>query len=353
MRSPSLAFVNGALLLLAACSEQEFNIENNPQPAGDLVIRGRVCDETTRTWLQNALVYTHLYDDNDVVYASASDYTDADGAFELTGLVGDKDYELYTQVGHNIVNKQIVTLEGEDLELPAPACAGTVELKVAVITGAYDDLTPMLDAIGFTDVKVIDGRVSSEITDFLSDPGAMSEYDMIFFDGGHKEDGVVYGSGPVQTVRDNLLQYVAAGGVVFASDWAYDVVEQTWPAKVDFYGDDTVPDAAQVGESGTITADVVDADLSASIGTLTIDVNYDLAVWPLIEATDPSVVVQLRGTAPWRQGLSTGSVPSSPLLVSFADGDGQVVFTTYRNTANFTNESMLGVLITIVNAIGT
>lgn len=341
------------VLLLAACTEQEFNIENNPEPAGDLVIRGRVCDRVTKTWVENALVYTHLYDDNDVVYASSSDYTDVEGAFALEGLVGGRSYEVYTQVGHDIVDKQIVALEDADLEMATPTCAGAVELKVAVITGAYDDLTPMLDAIGFTDVKVIDGRVSAEITDFLSDPVAMGEYDMLFFDGGHKEDGVVYGSGPVQQVRDNLTQYVAAGGVVFASDWAYDVIEQTWPARIDFYGDDTVPDAAQVGETGLITADVVDPDLSASIGLATIDVNYDLSVWPLVEAVDPAVLVQLRGDAPWREGLASGSLPGSPLLVSFGDGDGQVVFTTYRNTANFTNESMLGVLITIVNAIGS
>jgi len=341
-----------SVLALAACSEQEFNLENNPSPAGDLAIRGRVCDDVRKVWLENALVYTHLYDDNDVVYASASDYSDADGRFELANLIAGKDYEVYTQVGHDIVNKQIVRLEGEDLELPEPICAGAVELAVAVVTGAYDDLTPMLDAIGFTGVEVIDGRVSSEITDFLSNPAAMAEYDMIFFDGGHKEDGVFYGSGPVQAVRDNLAQYVAGGGVVFASDWAYDVVEQTWPAKVDFYGDDLVPDAAQVGETGQITADVTDPDLSASIGLATLDVTYDLAVWPLVEAVDPSVNVQLRGDAPWRVGLDTGVLTDAPLLVSFDEGEGLVVFTTYRNTANFTNESMLGVLITIVNAIG-
>jgi hypothetical protein len=350
MVRPLLAVVP---LVLGGCAEQEFNIENNPSPSGDLAIRGRVCDTVTKTWLESALVYTHLYDDHDVVYSSASDYSDAEGNFELTNLVGGKDYELYTQVGHNIVDKQIVTLEDVDLELPTPTCAGTVELKVAVVTGAYDDLSPMLDAIGFSGVKIVDGQSSTEINDFLSDPVAMAEYDMIFFDGGHKEDGVIYDAGgTVQAVTDNLFQYVAAGGVVFASDWAYDVVELTWPNKIEFYGDDLVHDDAQVGEAGTILADVVDADLAQSIGGLaTIEVNYDLSVWPVIESVDNSVKIQLRGDAPWRVGLTTGTVADAPLLVSFEEGEGEVVFTTYRNTANFTSESMLGVLVTIVNAI--
>src|SRR5688500_18644682 len=101
------------LLVLAACSEQEFHLENNAGPAGDLAIRGRVCDDVTKGWLEDALVYTHLYDEDDVVYESASDYSDADGSFELTGLVGGKDYEIYTQVGHDIVDKVIVGLGGQ------------------------------------------------------------------------------------------------------------------------------------------------------------------------------------------------------------------------------------------------
>ena len=99
-------------------------------------------------------------------------------------------------------------------------------------------------------------------------------------------------------------------------------------------------------------ADVVDPSLSSRLGLSTVDVIYDLSVWPLIERVDNSVVIQLAGDAPWREGLTTGTLTDSPLLVSFVEGEGQVVFTTYRNTANFTNESMLGVLITIVNAIG-
>jgi hypothetical protein len=80
-------------------------------------------------------------------------------------------------------------------------------------------------------------------------------------------------------------------------------------------------------------------------------VTYDLAVWPLIEGVDPAVSVQLQGDAPWRVGLTSGTVPASPLLVSFDEGQGSVVFTTYRNTANFTNESIVGVLYTILSAI--
>ncbi len=341
------------LALMAACSEQEFNVESIPPPSGDLQITGRVCHPLTRTWMPDALVYTHLYDNGDVVYDSASDYTDDGGWYTLEGLVPERDYEIYVQVGHDIIDKFIVGLGAEDLELPPPVgCFDETGIDVAVVSGAYDELQPVLEAMGVSNVYLVDGQVGSEITDFLTDPNAMAEFDMLFFDGGHREDGVIYGSGPVTQVHDNLRQFVSGGGVVFATDWAYDVVEQAWPGKIEFFGDDAVPDAAQVGETGTVPASVTDSTLQQGLGVSSVDVVYDLPVWPLIEATDPSVTVMLTGDAPYRQGLQTGTLPGSPLLVQFAEGSGRVVFSTYRNTAN-NNEAMVGVLLTLVGEAAT
>ncbi|MEQ1564760.1 MAG: hypothetical protein ABMA64_03895 [Myxococcota bacterium] len=338
-------------LALAGCSEREFNVQNIPPPSGDLSLSGRVCNPQTHTWMENALVYTHLYDATDVVYDTRSTTTDADGRWTLTELVADKEYEVYVQVGQDIIDKFLVSLEGESGTVPDPACAGTPELNVAVITGAYDELAPLLDAIGMTGSRVIDGQAGTEIVDFLTDPAAMAEYDVVFFDGGHREDGVIYGAGPeVTAVRDTIRSYVQAGGVVFASDWAYDVVEQIWPAELEFYGDDAIPDDAQVGDIGTVDAEVVDADLSLTLGLDRMDVTYDLPVWPVVESAGPGVTVYLSGAAPWRIGLEAGTVPDSPLLVGFDDGDGRVLLTTYRNAANNT-DAMLGVLLTLVQAL--
>lgn len=337
-------------LLLAGCSEREFSVQNLPEPVGDLRISGRVCDPVTSTWLENALVYTHLYDENQVVYDSRSTYTDADGSWVLGDLVAETDYEVYVQSGHDVIDKFILGVGTEDVAVPDPVCAGTVELNVAVITGAYDDLAPVLEAIGVTGTRVIDGQAGSEIVDFLTDPAAMAEYDVIFFDGGHREDGVIYGEGPVLAIHDAIRGYVKGGGVVFASDWAYDVVEQVWPDAVDFAGDDLVPDAAQIGEAGVLSATIVDPGLASTVQLDAVDITYDLPVWPVIETAGAGTDVYLEGEAPWRRGLTAGIQPSSPLLVGFDDGDGRVLLTTYRNSVN-NNQAMLGVLITLMDAI--
>ena len=331
------------------CSEREFNVQNIPPPAGDLTISGAVCHPVTGIWLEDALVYTHLYDENDIVYDSRSDYTDAGGRYELTDLVADRPYEIYVQLGQDIIDGFVVELGSEDLELPEPACSEDVSIDVAVISGAYDDFGPILDQIGVTGVRVIDGQSGNEIVDFLTDPIAMSEFDMIFFDGGHREDGVIYGDGPTSIVQDSIRSYVQQGGVVFTSDWAYDVVEAVWPDAVDFYGDDTIPDAAQVGEPGTVEASV-EEDLAETISSEEIEITYDLPVWPIVEEASASVDVLLWGDAPFREGFETGTVQDAPLLLSFDDGDGRVLFTTYRNTAN-NNTAMLSLLLTLLDAI--
>lgn len=340
-----------ALLLPAlGCTEQEFNFENIPPPAGDLTISGRVCNPATNTWLEGALVYTNLYDDNDIVYDSRTDTTDEGGHYTLTDLVEEHDYQIYVQVGHDILDSYIVHLGAESGTVPEPECAGTPSLDIAVISGAYDELEPLLAAAGMTGVRVIDGQAGGEIVDFLTDPAAMAEYDVIFFDGGHQEDGVVYGSGPVGEVRQNVEAYVEAGGVVFASDWAYDVIEQVWPAELEFWGDDTVPDDAQVGDVGVVDATVVDEDLALTLGAGSVDVTYDLPVWPILESVKGDVTVYFEGDAPWRRGLEAGVVRDAPLLVGFDDGDGRVLFTTYRNAAN-DSPAMVGVLLPLVQAL--
>jgi len=334
-------------LLAAGCSNQDFHVVNVPPPSGDLHLSGRVCNPATHTWLANALVYTELYDRNHVVYDSRSTTTDTDGKWTLDELAPNMDYEVYVQVGHDVLDQFVVTLADADGTLPDPQCTGNAALNVAVITGSFDELEPLLQAIGVTGVKVIDGQSGSEITDFLTDPVAMSEYDVVLFDGGAREDGVIYGSGPVDQVKQNVHDYVDQGGIVFASDWAYDVVEQIWPDEMDFYGDDTVPNAAQVGDVAVVDAKVIDHALSQALGTDSVDVTYDLPVWPVIESVSSDVNVYLQGDAPWRHGLDSGQVENSPLVAGFDAGSGRVVMTTYRGSAN-TSQELLSVLVDLL-----
>lgn len=342
-----------AALALIGCSEQEFNFQYVPPAPGDLSIQGRVCDPVLQTWLEGAFVYTNLYDaENDIVYDTRTATTDADGVYVLEELNGDLEYEIYVQKGHDIIEQFIVTLSREaDLVLPDPPCFADVDAQVAVITGTYDDLVPTLAAANVPVARVIDGQRGDEIVDFLSDSANLSEYQILFFDGGHLEDGVVHGSGPeVASTLNSLRSYVEGGGVIFASDWAYDVVERLYPDRVEWVGDDLVADAAQAGEPGDVSAAVTNTGLSLAVGQEAVTVRYDLAEWPVIEGLDGGVDLYLEGDVAWRQGMSTHPIAASPLLIGFREGKGQVVYSTYRAAANGEGE-MLAVLAAMVESL--
>ena len=325
-----------AMLPLVACGEQEFSvtpqIEQTPGPA---TINGRVCDPVLQRWVGGAMVYTNLFDDSGVVYDTALTFSSDDGRWSLE-VPGGRTYDVYVQIANDIIEQtQVTPEEGAVVELPDPACFQQVDANVAVVSGDWDDLGSVFPSLGISEWTVVDGQGGVEIIDFLTDEDSLAEYDAIFFDGGHLEEGIFYGSPDdptVETVKGALKKWVREGGYLFASDWSYDVVEQIWPDEIEFYGDDMVPDEAQVGEPGIVNADVLDADLAESLGTPLVEINYDIPVWPVAESSTGKV--WMTGSAKYRVGFQVYTLEDSPLMVSFEKGDGQVVFTSFRLAGN-------------------
>ncbi len=390
-------------LALSACQEYGFKADEEEE-AGltDGSIRGRVCDKSGRGWLSGAMAYTHLTDDAGKLIGTQIAYTDPDGFYLLEDLPSQVEYLVYVQYGDEILSQEGVYVEdAQDLELEEPDCFDPLELDVAVITGDYDDFQLVLSAMGFANYELIDGLYAEEMAGFLLNLDTMLQYDIIFFNGGHVEQGVIYeseeeedegdgdgdgdggftpggeeeedtaaeeedptdtGSGtdtaetPTDTgepvfaydseqIMQNIRDYVQAGGNVYASDWAYDVVEIGWPAKIDFLGVDDIPDAAQMGEYDIIQAAVADAALADWLDADFIEIEYDLPVWPGIDNVSDSVSVHLAGTIQYREGTTVNTLSAVPLLVSFTGGSGdtagKVAFSTFRVAKNANAEVLM------------
>jgi hypothetical protein len=345
---------------LSACSEQTFFIgpDKAPKPPDPASILGRVCDPLESNWLADALVYTHSFDDNDKLIETHYAYTDPDGYWSMEGLPAETDYTFYVQNGDETLEEIVVWLEeGQHKELEEPDCFDPLQLDVAVITGDYDDFEDVLANMGFANYQLINGLDENELVTFLSNGTELEKYDIIFFNGGHVEEDVIYDSDgsivPLQdekgndlptvpeTIIANLQAYVSGGGTAYASDWAYDVVETAWPAALDFVGDDTVPDAAQLGEYDFVNAAVSDAALADWLGTNYVDVEYDLPVWPPIESAEGYVSVHLSGNVQYRQGQDVYNLAAVPMLASFSSGDGKVAYSTFRVARNASQDIML------------
>jgi len=373
------AFIIGTLLsILAGCQEQAFFVKDDEEAGlAPGSVLGRVCDPSGRTWLPDAMAYTHLVDAHGKLYDTRIAYTDRDGYYLLDNLPADRDYVIYVQYGDELLSQEKIFMEdSQEIELEEPDCFDPLELDVAVITGDYDDFQNVLSNMGFANYELIDGLHADEMSSFLLDLDSMLQYDIIFFNGGHVEEGIIYpsdavdaegdesddedfgddtggstvggdtgggddtggGEEPVgydyEVIAQNIRDYVSAGGAVYASDWAYDVVEVSWPEAINFVGADEIPNAAQMGEYGLIKAAVSDEALAEWLDKDYIDVEYDLPVWPAIEGAADTVSVHLTGTIDYREGTNIYTLTAVPLLASFTSGEGKVAYSTFRVAKN-------------------
>lgn len=339
------------LFALTAC-ESDFAVvrTDDAQPPAETsgTIVGRVCDPSAFIWLEGATVYSNLADENGQFIDMLLTTTDADGYWTLEEVPVDTELTIYVQHGNTLIDEHHLTLlPGELLRLDEPECFDPTTLDIAVVTGDFDDFHEVLEGIGALDYTLIDGSHRGQLESFLLDLGAMEEYDLIFFNGGCIEEGVFYdtvdGDNPVpDSVLANLRSYVEAGGRVYASDWAYDVVEQSWPDKIDFLGVDHVPDSAQLGNAQLVSASIANEVLGLFLedNDGQIDVLYDLPVWPPIERVGNTVSTHLLGTVTYREAGVDIPVTSSPLIVSFNGGGGKVVYSTFRLASNMDPEML-------------
>ena len=132
---------------------------------------------------------------------------------------------------------------------------------------------------------------------------------------------------------DNTVEWVERFGVLWVSDWAYDLVERGWTDHIDFYGDDELLDAAQVGTIGRIEARVTDTDLEEALDSAQVSLAFNYSDWMVMEAIEGAdVEVLLRGDAEVRLSASEGYgvVQDIPLLVTFPHGEGQVILSSFH-----------------------
>ena len=393
---------------LSGCTENTI-FKNEDELAGldPGSIAGRVCSPSGRTWLADAMAYAHLIDGDGMLYDTRISYTDRDGFFLLNDMPAGHTYTVYVQFGDEILETHTVNVdEREEVDIDEPDCFDPLELDVAVVTGDYDEFQDVLEHMGFANYELVDGLIADEMAGFLMDLDTMLQYDIIVFNGGHVEEGMIYeipeeeegddGPGSIfddeedtgevdedvveeeeleeeseddtaaedsgeaegdadggeeettpgvsynhEVIHNNIKAYVNSGGAIYASDWAYDVVEQVWPEAINFVGADEIPDAAQMGEYGVVNATVSDGALAEWLDADYTQVEFDLPVWPPIEGVADTVSVHLTGNIEYREGTNIFPLTASPLLVSFTSGEGKVAYSTFRVAKNADSDIIL------------
>ncbi len=226
---------------------------------------------------------------------------------------------------------------------------------VAVTAGDFDRVSDPLDRMvvqhqtyeGIISTATWDPTYNHEavalkVEDLLGSSGEMGRYSAIIVASGTRGLGLRQYNAlqpddhliAEPSVIDNARAYVQGGGVLVVTDWAYDLVEQTWPDAIAFYGDDATYDAAQRGEIGRVAADIVDAEVSEALGYDAMGVRFDYSNWAVIESVSEDVRVVVRGSVQYRPAESEEAVtlPDAPLMVAFQPrgARGKVVFMNFH-----------------------
>ena len=118
---------------------------------------------------------------------------------------------------------------------------------------------------------------------------------------------------------DTLRKFVEQGGALYASDLRFDTLAAAFPEYVDEM-------AVAQGIKQDFDARVLDADLRAILGDK-MPLHFDLEGWRPAAFGGPRVINYLQGELRTTAGVAI----EAPLLVKFSHGSGTVVFTSFHN----------------------
>jgi hypothetical protein len=311
-------------VMLAACNLNEDPDGEYVSPAGPgdspEVISGVVCAPSGMT-LPFAYVYIPIDENGDDAEEFRYETTsDDDGAFEFADLPAGH-YTVHIEKGsYEIVSE--VDYSGVDRLSLGHQCIDVGDLKLAVVEGDWDSIQEILDYLGFP----YDKYTADEGEGFLSDPKKLAPYDAVFLNCGAKYDYM--GDAAVNALRD----YAMAGGKVYASDWAYSMIERAFPDMIHFYDEDNF--GSKVGSEGHVAGQVLDPLLIDVMGK-DIEIFYQLGAWVVADGVGKGSTVVVQGSAL----TSAGTLEGLPLTIRAPQGKGSALYTTFHNEAQATSDA--------------
>lgn len=130
------------------------------------------------------------------------------------------------------------------------------------------------------------------------------------------------------SAKEALKTFVEKGGTIYASDWAWLYIDKAFSGKINF------GDEPRIGDNQVVKGTIVDKGLANALKSDTLDINYNLGSWVVIDSVSEGTKVHITGDVNTYEGLKK----NKPLLVSFPEGKGKVVYTTFHNEAQVTGK---------------
>jgi len=309
-------------------------------------ITGKVCEPGTLDQpLVGADVTVRYTGSDGTTYFDGPFVTLADGSFILdpigptvaTNVVvkATKDDFAFTWNVDRVLAR--VDTNGAGVDLTADvACQPLVpddDRRYLVVQGQYDRIEQVLSRMGLENVDLHDG-VPAELNwaeSLFQTQDIINDYDVVFVNCGVEE--LEFARGLSGNATRNIRRYVEQGGSLYVSDWAYELIEQAFPEKINFFGADDEHDAAQVAIGGSYNARVIDGGLADEVGqSMTIDFSFQLGT--VISEVAPDVTIYLETDMQYRREVGDDVIadilPDTPVTVGFRHGLGKVIFTSFH-----------------------
>ena len=223
---------------------------------------------------------------------------------------------------------ETVTLEPPTPEIDSVPKIKTLRLAVTPEIAEFDNMGRLLDTLG----EAYTYRPMP--FDDLLDSSKLEPFDIVFLtcsglpknwlgaaSGGERRGRTLYVANEETFARakECLRRFVSKGGTLYASDMQFSIISHCFPEFVD-----TV--ALASGAPQTVQAEVQDPALREILGA-TIDLTFDQEGWAAASFSGPGLTSYLRGEFKTIEGESI----TTPLLVKFPHGDGNVIFTSFHN----------------------
>ena len=240
----------------------------------------------------------------DDIDAGTHDVTVSSGSFQKTG-------ELVS-----VSTGQTTDLTGDNDAI----CLDGDEASIAVINGTFDDTTEWLDSL---QVDYTAYNNSDDVEDLLMNYSDLSSYDIVLAECGAPWSVFV----DHDAIIDNLVDFVEDGNSMYASDLADEYVEETFP---------DVFEIDSGGSQGAFEGDVVNSTMQDILGTDVADIYFNLGGWRVVESLGTDATSEVEGDV----DVSGNILEDAPLLSTYHDpnGDGQVVYTSFHNNSDATDD---------------
>lgn len=296
-------------------------IDEDPPALVTGIVEGRVCAPDGETWLAEANIYVKILGD-DGSEGRVETFSDAEGRFRLEGVpVGPQ--ILLIEKGSFAGQREVFIQTDTVTVIPEDECQLEQAPRIAVVHGSeFDNVEAVLDEIG-VEAETIDVYEGNWAELLLGNDARINDYDVLFLNCRSEERTYEERSDMQQRLRD----FVAAGGSLHASDQAYDLIEITFPTKIEFLGADPERGAADKGQAGDIDARILDEGLRGALAASVIPIHYGLDTWSVMTGVADDVHVYLEADAELIDG---DVILDAPQIVGFNHGEGRVVYSSFH-----------------------